>query len=205
MSLPAKCYDLDMVPLADEELVVLAEECGYVPAATVLLARYHDWVGELAARRAWHSRLQGADVDDARQNAFLSLAEAISRYDTSQMGRRRGCRFRSFLYRVVQARYCDFARHVGRLHKRWQNTEVLPDVASNGRPGASEPADMAGREELLAQVEQRLQCLGQDDRRLWERLASGASLRTVARDLGLSYDAAKRARRRVLQALSAIN
>jgi RNA polymerase sigma factor (sigma-70 family) len=208
MKLMGACYDLDLDRLTDEALVVLAQECGYRPAAEVLLERYHAWAGRLVGRRACHSCLQPADVEDARQNAVLSLAEAIRCYDTSQLGRRDTCHFRTFLLRVVSARYLDFVRRLCRWRRRWWNWAALdgaPVPARRGGPaphGRGDPVGAAERGEEQAWLERALRRLDGDARSLWERLAAGTPLRAVARDLGLSYDAAKRARRRLLAALT---
>jgi RNA polymerase sigma factor (sigma-70 family) len=203
MRLAARRYDLDLERLADEELVVLAQECGYGPASTALLLRYHDWAGRLVTAHARRSRLQAADVEDARQNAVFSLTEAIRRYDTLELGRRGGCRFRTFLYRVVTARYCDFARQVGRLVSRWKGSLLVGDALTLARCNWGDPATAAELREAQARLEQALARLDGSARLLWERLASGIPLRAVALEQGISYDAAKRARRRLLAELTA--
>jgi RNA polymerase sigma factor (sigma-70 family) len=209
MRLTHRSYDLDLDRLGDEELVVLAQECDFRPAGQTLLGRYHAWAGRLAARRACRSRLQAADAADARQNAVLSLAEAIRSYDTLQLGRRGGCRFRSFLLRVVSARYLDFLRRLRHRCRHCQGAAALaaapvpPRRGGPGPQGWGDPVGAAEWREEQASLEQALGRLEEGARRLWERLAAGTPLRAVARELGLSYDAAKRARRRLLTALAA--
>jgi RNA polymerase sigma factor (sigma-70 family) len=196
MRLRAKRYDLDLEGMSDEELVVLAQECGCAPAGQVLLLRHHDWVGGLVARRARRRYLQDADVEDARQNAVLSLTEAVHSYDTLELGRPGGCRFRSFLYRVALARYCDFLRKVGRLTGRWKTFSALAEAPVPVRSGCDDPAAAAEWQEAQARLERALGQLDDPARQLWERLVSGALLRGIADELSVSYDAAKRARPR---------
>jgi RNA polymerase sigma factor (sigma-70 family) len=208
MRLTGRGYDLDLERLADEELVVLAQECDYRPAGEALLLRYHAWAGRLAARRAWRSRLQPADAEDARQNAVLSLAEAIRCYDTLQLGLRGGCHFRTFLLRVVSARYLDFLRRLRRPGRPCHSAAALAEVPvpARGGPGShgwGDPVGTAEGHEAQARLERALGRLDAGARRLWERLAGGTPLRAVARELGVSYDVAKRARRRLLAALAA--
>jgi RNA polymerase sigma factor (sigma-70 family) len=202
-------YDLDLDRLADEALVVLAQECDYRPAGAALFQRYHDWACGLVGRRACRSRLQHADAEDARQNAVLGLAEAIRRYDTLQMGLRGGCRFRTFLFRVVSARYIDFLRRLGCLRRHYRSATILaaaPVPAGSGsRPayGAGDPVGAAQCKEEQARLEQALQQLDEASRKLWDSLAAGTPLRAAARALDISYDAAQRIRRRLLAALAA--
>jgi RNA polymerase sigma factor (sigma-70 family) len=209
MRLTGRGYDLDLERLADEELVVLAQECDFRPAGEALMRRYHGWAAQLAARRACRSRLQPADTADARQNAVLSLAEAIRCYDTLQVGRCGGCTFRTFLLRVVSARFLDFLRRLGRMRQHCQSSADLaeapvPDRCGDLRtPCWSDPGGAAQCREEQARLERALAGLDAGARCLWERLAVGTPLRVAARELGLSYDAAKRARRKLLAALTA--
>jgi RNA polymerase sigma factor (sigma-70 family) len=209
MKLTGLRYDLDLDRLADEALVVLAQECDYRPAGDALLERYHAWAGRLVSRRASRSRLQSADVEDARQNAVLSLAEAIRCYDTFQLGRRGGYQFRAFLVRVVGARYLDFLRRLRRLGQRYKSAAELAKALEPAHRGGhalrdvGDPVGAAERQEEQVRLEQALCRLDEVARSLWERLATGTPLRDAARDLGLSYYAARRARRRLLAELTA--
>jgi RNA polymerase sigma factor (sigma-70 family) len=188
--------------MSDEELVVLAQECGCAAAGQRLLLRYHDWVGGLVARRARRRHLQNADVQDARQNAVLSLTEAIHSYDTRELGRPGGCCFRSFLYRVVLARYCDFLRKVGRHTGRWKSFPARAEAPVPVRSGCDDPAVAVEWQEAQASLERALRQLDDPARQLWERLVTGVPLRGIADELGVSYDAAKRARRKLLAQLT---
>jgi RNA polymerase sigma factor (sigma-70 family) len=209
MTLTGLRYDLDLDRLTDEELVVLAQECDYRPAGEALVQRYHDWARWLAARCARRSRLQSADAEDARQNAVLSLAEAIRCYDTLQLGRRGGYQFRAFLVRVVGARYLDFLRRLRRLGQRYKGAAALAEALESAHRGGhalrdgGDPVGAAERQEEQVRLEQALCRMDEVARSLWERLATGTPLRAAAQELGLSYYAAKRARRRLLAALTA--
>jgi hypothetical protein len=115
-------YDLDMTRLEDEQLVVLAGECGHRPARDELIRRSLPLAGRLIRRHASHSGLQEADHQDARQDAVLWIVEAIRRYRAEEHVKPRGCRFRSFLHRVVRARFIDLLRHRSRLRSRFPLT-----------------------------------------------------------------------------------
>src|SRR6516165_5005188 len=49
-------YDLDLTRIGDEELVVMAKECHYQPAAHMLFERHRPWINVLIARRARQGR-----------------------------------------------------------------------------------------------------------------------------------------------------
>src|SRR5262249_35256397 len=103
-------YDLDMARLDDEQLVLLVQECGYVPARDELIARCNGLKDRLIHRQATRSGLQEADRMDAQQDAVLWILEAIREYNTGQHVMPRGCRFRTFLCQVLLARFIDFLR-----------------------------------------------------------------------------------------------
>jgi Sigma-70 region 2 len=89
-------FDLDMAKIEDEPLVVLAQAGGYSPAHGELLRRCQAETVRLISRLAARTSLQDADFQDAEQEAVLWSLEAIRKY-------RKGCRFRSFLHRVLTA------------------------------------------------------------------------------------------------------
>jgi RNA polymerase sigma factor (sigma-70 family) len=212
-----KGHDLDLSLLGDEELVVLAQECGFQPARDELLVRYHDWTNRLIAYKARSTRLGAADVLDAQQNATFSIIEAIGCYDVTRFDEVNGCSFRSFLRRVLGARFRDFVRGMNRREQHYDSTARTPQALEEGASAAaweivpcaacprssSNPAAAVEWREALAHLHQALQALPERDRRLWEALASGKELRTLATELGISYDCAKRLRRKVLAQLTA--
>jgi DNA-directed RNA polymerase specialized sigma24 family protein len=107
-----------MAKLEDEQLVVLVQECGYVPARDELISRCNDLKDGLVHRRAARSGLQEADRLDAQQDAVLWILEAIREYNTGQHVIPRGCRFRTFLYRVLLSRFIDLLRRQRRRQTR---------------------------------------------------------------------------------------
>ena len=134
-------YDLDLAGLEDEQLVVLAQECGYAPARDELIARCHGLKDRLIHRCASRSGLQEADRMDAQQDGVLWILEAIREYHTVQQVRPRGCRFRTFLYRVLLSRFSDLLRRQRRRQARLQ----LGACAFAGLPSAPRPPPTAAR------------------------------------------------------------
>jgi RNA polymerase sigma factor (sigma-70 family) len=197
-------FDLDLAVMDDEALIVLAEECEYGPARDELIVRYDVQIDRLIGWMARSYRLVASDVEDARQNAVFWVVEAITKYDTEQMGKVRGCSFRSFVYRVLMSRFKDFTKHLRRVECRYDRSthfavEDIPQGADGEAP--EDPAQIAEEMESLNHLHQTLSGLDNDSGRLWERLAEGASLRQIAAELEVSYDTVKRRRRKLIQQL----
>jgi RNA polymerase sigma factor (sigma-70 family) len=190
-------YDLDMTALDDGPLVVLAQECGYRPARDELICRHLGLARQFVGHYACRHRLQEVDADDAEQDAVLWVLEAIRRYRTDESVKAGGCHFRSFLHRVIASRLVDFSR---RLQLRNHAPLDAVGAACTSRPrygqGPSPPECL--EEEVRAGLDQELARLGEADRGLWDLMAAGTPLRRAAATLGLSYDTAKRRRRKLL-------
>jgi RNA polymerase sigma factor (sigma-70 family) len=214
-ALPLRRYDLDLAVLEDEQLVVLAQECGYVPARDELICRCNCLKDRLIRRHAAHRGLQQADQMDAQQDAVLWIMEAIQQYRTDEQVKPRGCRFRTFLYRVLLSRFADSLRSRRRRQARlrlggytffWPGQPTPPH--SHGGPaglagGGGDPQRGMEQDELMSRLRQELERLGGLARELWDLLVRGVRLRDIARTLELSYDAVKRHRRALLARLRA--
>jgi RNA polymerase sigma factor (sigma-70 family) len=204
-----------MTRLEDEQLVVLVQECGYVPARDELISRCIGLRDRLIHWRAARSGLQEADRLDAQQDAVLWILEAIREYNTGQQVMPRGCRFRTFLYRVLLARFIDLLRR----QRRWQarlrfggyTFGSLSSPSAPQRDDSSEGPESWGgrpqhgveRDELMARLHQELDRLGGLARELWDLLVRRMRLREIAAALDLSYDAGKRLRRKLIAHLRA--
>jgi RNA polymerase sigma factor (sigma-70 family) len=213
---PGNCrkYDLDLSRIGDEELVVLAQECGYQPAAHALIVRLHPWVNGLIFRKAGHTKLGAADVDDAGQEAVFWMLEGIASYNTLELARPKGCRFRTFLYTLVACRFIDFTRRVWRResHLDRQARFVGPEAnlgtigitpRNSARLNQDNPASALIGQENRMRLQSALDRLGEQARRLWDCLAAGMPLRDIAREQCISYPQAKRRRRQLLANLVA--
>ena len=202
-----KKYDLDLSRMGDEALVILAQECAFRPATDEVLRRYYEPMSQLIA---WKARFPwlAADLPDAQQNGVFAILEAIAGYDTLEATKPRGCRFRTFLGRVVLARFGDFVRqlrrlrrHYGRLHEAGEKLAACRGRCPGSRGG--DPVEALARWEAMARLQHALEGLDEELRRLWRELASGKKLRQIAREQGVSYDRVKRQRRRLLGQLAA--
>jgi RNA polymerase sigma factor (sigma-70 family) len=74
--------------------------------------------------------------------------------------------------------------------------------AGRRKEDQADPAAAAEWREARERLEHALQRLDTAQRSLWERLACGTALSTVAQELGISYDTAKRRRHRLLAQLT---
>jgi RNA polymerase sigma factor (sigma-70 family) len=208
MSSTAKRYDLDLSKMASEELVVLAQECGYRPAANALLLRYHALMSELIAQKARQTSLNQMDIQDAQQSAVFALLEAIAEYDTLEMVKRGGCRFRSFAGLVTLRRFWNHVRQAFRLRKRYGRAlGASDDAAASARFAAvlrshCDPAEAAAHQEALERLEQAVQRCPEELRRLWAEMQAGKTLRQIAQERDVPYDALKRQRRKLLARLA---
>jgi RNA polymerase sigma factor (sigma-70 family) len=200
-----RTYDcLEMALVDDEALVVLAKECDYSPARDEILLRYSPQTERLIQWLSKSTEFGSTDVEDARQNAIFWTVEAIKKFDTDQIGRERRCSFYSFLYRVLVARFKDFSKQVRRLERRRRLTADGSNEDQSLSHLFQDPADPSAIVEA-AEAARWLQAavaeLDEECQQIWLRLCEGVNLREIAADLGLSYDAAKRRRRKLIEKL----
>ena len=202
-----RTYDcLDMALVDDEALVVLANECDYAPARDEILLRYSPQTERLIQWLARSTEFRGTDVEDARQNAVFWTVEAITKFDQEQTGRARRCSFYSFLYRVLVARFKDFSKHVRRVERR---RVLTSDGSGSGDEDFSarifrdptDPAVLAETEEAVRRLQEAVGGLDAEGREIWRLLCEGNSLREIASTLDISYDGAKRRRRKLIATL----
>lgn len=195
---------LDMALVDDEALVVLAKECDYSPARDEILLRYSTQTERLIQWLARSTEFGSTDIEDARQNAVFWTVEAINKFDTDQIGRERRCSFYSFLYRVLVARFKDFSKQVRRLERRRRlasdNTDENQSLSHIFRD-PTDPALVVEAEEAARWLQSAVAELDDECRQIWQRLCEGINLREIATEMGLSYDSAKRRRRKLIQKL----
>jgi RNA polymerase sigma factor (sigma-70 family) len=195
---------LDMALVDDEALIVLARECEYSPARDEILLRYGPQTERLIQWLARSTEFGSTDVEDARQNAVFWTVEAIKKFDTDQGERVRRCSFYSFLYRVLVARFKDFTKQVRRLERRRKLTsDTGEEDQSTGHlfRDPTDPAQIVETEEAARWLQAAIAELDDECRQIWQRLCEGIGLREIAGELGISYDAAKRRRRKLIEKL----
>lgn len=190
-------YDLIWEKLEDEVLVVMAEDVDNQEARERLVHRYLPW---LRGRVRWFlrkRRFRWLDQDDLEQEAAANLLKAMKDYDTNELARPDGRRFRSFLCRRLDSRFIDLTRHERRATQRQEDRVIgmAPSVeSSNGAEHVNS--------ELVTLLFRAVESLDPPARQLWDLQMKGMSLRSISPILKLSYDGVKRLRRRSLYALT---
>jgi RNA polymerase sigma factor (sigma-70 family) len=190
-----------LTQLDDEQLAIVAHESDNSPAQDELLRRCLAQTGRRVCSLAARAGLQEADRNDAQQEAVLWLLEAIRRFRAEESLNPHGCHFRSFLHRVLTARFIDFVRS---LRRRESHILLLGLSARDAEEaGALRPVVPSGgdcqtameHDELHDQLARELDQLEPLSHHLWDLMVQGVPLRSAATALGISYDAAKRRRR----------
>ncbi len=193
---------LEMALVDDEALIVLAKECDYSPARDEILLRYSPHTERLIQWLARSTEFGSTDVEDARQNAIFWTVEAIKKFDTDQSGRERRCSFYSFLYRVLVARFKDFSKQVRRLERRRRlSSDGEDEHSSHLFCDPVDPATLVEAEETARWLQSAVAELDEECQQIWRRLCEGINLREIAAELGMSYDSAKRRRRKLIEKL----
>ena len=196
--------ELDLAMMDDSVLVVLAQDCAYGAARNELILRYE---GQRERLVSWLSRTTSfspTDVEDARQNSVFWTVEAIKKYDTDQIAKNEGCSFFTFLNRVLVCRFKDYAKHLRRREQYIDRSSGY--AADEGIPPAAlcdddDPAFLAESQESISRLHAAIAQLDSESCRMWELLSEGNSLREIAEELVISYDAAKRRRRKLINLL----
>jgi RNA polymerase sigma factor (sigma-70 family) len=136
------------------------------------------------------ARLASPELEDAQQEAFFWIQQAIRSFDAVQLSRPGGASFQTFLKRVFRVRLLDFVRSVHRNKERFRSGGE-PDHGSRNRRVESTCAS-AQREEANLQLEQTASLLDPELRALWNELRQGKRLRDLPELLGVSYRTVKR-------------
>ncbi|HET6575953.1 MAG TPA: sigma-70 family RNA polymerase sigma factor [Fimbriiglobus sp.] len=194
--------------LGDERLATLVRETGHQLARDELIARTSRQRVDLVRRLARDTGLNDADRADVLQEAVFWTLEAIQHYQGQARAAAGGCSFRSFLHRVIACRFIDFLRHRHRYHRHFVHiggtlSADLDRFFNPTRPGGAHPEVNGHPQEFdegetSVRLERHLDRLGVRTRRLWELLTRGATVVEISAVFQISYDAAKRRRRRLI-------
>ena len=194
-------FDLDLALMDDDALIVLAQECKYPPARDELILRYASQRERLIGWLSRTTTFSMADIEDARQNAVFWTVEAIDKYDTEQIAKDQGCSFYTFLNRVLICRFKDYTKHVRRRERHFDRSPVQEDPSADSNGELGDPATLAESRESISRLYAAIARLDGESCRIWELLTEGNSLREISAELGISYDAVKRRRRKLIQHL----
>jgi DNA-directed RNA polymerase specialized sigma24 family protein len=195
-----KRWFLDLPHTCDEVLILLAREASSQCARDELTCRHWNQFKARLPRFGIRLQLTSWDLEDAQQQAFFWIREAIRAFDPVQMFLPQGSSFQTFLNRVLRLRLLDFGRSLRRRTSRFRlvgEQGVWPDcLLADGGLDFSGP----GRE-LHLQLEKAVNLLDADARALWNQLRQGKRLRDLPELLGVNYRTVKRRWRKLREQL----
>jgi RNA polymerase sigma factor (sigma-70 family) len=199
---PGTGWFLDAPNTCDEILLLLAREADCQPARNELTCRY--WCRFKINLRRWAmaAGLVSEELEDAQQEAFFWIQEAIRSFDPVQLSRPGGASFQTFLKGVFRVRLLDFFRSLRRNKERLRSAGE-PDHWSRNRPVENARAASGNREEVILQLEKAVNLLDPELRALWNELRQGKRLRDLPGLLGVSYRTIKRRWREIREQLIA--
>jgi RNA polymerase sigma factor (sigma-70 family) len=186
-----KGWFLDPPHTSDEVLLLLAQQACSQPARHELTCRHWRRLKTGLARFAVPLRLSSWDLDDAHQQAFFWIQEAIRAFDPGQLFLPLGSSFQTFLHRIIQLRLLDFCRSLNRRRKRFPlagEQDHWPNDALLEKPLAF----FGQEEELRLHLDKAVSLLDPQARALWNELCEGKRLRDLPQLLGVSYRTLKR-------------
>jgi RNA polymerase sigma factor (sigma-70 family) len=195
-----KGWFLDLAHTSDDVLLLFAQQARSQPARDELTCRHWRRLKAGLALIAVHARLTSWELDDAHQQAFFWIQEAIRAFDPGQLFQAQGSSFETFLHRIIQLRFLDFCRSLNRRRKRFR----LAGEQYQWPRGAllEKPLAFFGHgEELRLDLDKAVSLLDPQARALWNELCQGKRLRDLPQLLGVSYRTVKRRWRKLREHL----
>jgi RNA polymerase sigma factor (sigma-70 family) len=193
---------LDARNTCDEVLLLLAREANCQPARNELTCRYWCRFKINLHRWAMPAGLASGELEDAQQEAFFWIQQAIRCFDAVQLCRPGGASFQTFLKRVFRMRLLDYLRSVRRNKVRFRIAGT-PDLCARNRRVENTRESSAHSEEVNNQLEQAVNRLDPELRVLWNALRQGKRLRELPDVLGVSYRTLTRRWRAIREQLMA--
>jgi len=195
-----KGWFLDLAHTSDEVLLLFAQQARSQPARDELTCRHWRQLKTGLVRFAVRVRLTSWELDDAHQQAFFWIQEAIRAFDPRQLFLPQGSSFQTFLDRIIQLRLLDFCRSLNRRRKRFRLTgeqDHWPTDALVEKPLAF----FCHGEEPRLQLDRTVSLLDPQARALWNELCQGKRLRDLPQLLRVSYRTLKRRWRQLREQL----
>jgi RNA polymerase sigma factor (sigma-70 family) len=196
-----KGWYLDLSHTCDEVLLLLAREASSQSARDELTCRHWNQFKAHLPRYGIRLALTSWDLEDAQQQAFFWIQEAIGAFDPAQLFLQRGSSFRTFLSRVLRRRLLNFCRSLRRRTTRFRLVAELSDwpgtLLANG--GLDFNGDGKELHLLLDTLAGQLDPAG---RVLWNHLRQGKRLRDLPQLLGVTYRTVKRRWRKLREHLT---
>src|SRR6516225_10229330 len=195
-----KRWFLDLSHTCDEVLILLAREASSQRARDELTCRHWNQFKARLPRFGIRLRLTCWDLEDAQQQAFFWIREAIDAFDPVQFFLPQGSSFQTFLTRVLRLRLLDFCRSLRRRTTRFRVVGERGGFADCLCTG--ERHNYGTHEsELYLQLQRALNDLDPDARALWNEIRLGKRLHDLPSVLGVSYRTVKRRWRKLREHL----
>ena len=180
-----KGWILDLHHTCDEVLVLFAREAGCRAARDELTCRCWGALRVRLVRCGPRRGLGPWDLEDAQQQAFFWIQEAIGAFDLKRSS------FQTFLDRILRLRLMDFCRSAHRRNRRFRlsgDQEGWPQSSlTNYTPGSPDrPRELSRHLAVLVAGLDHQACV------LWDELCQGKRLRDLPQVLGVRYRTVKR-------------
>src|SRR5262249_8925348 len=167
-----KGWFLDLAHTCDEVLLLFAQQARSEPARDELTCRHWRRLKTGFARFGVCARLTSWDFDDAHQQAYFWIQEAIRAFDPGQLFLPQGSSFQTFLLRIIRLRLLDFCRSLNRRRKRFRlagEQDQWPRDALLEKPFAL----FRQAEVLRLDLDKAVSLLDPQVRALWNELCQG--------------------------------
>jgi DNA-directed RNA polymerase specialized sigma24 family protein len=191
---------LDLSNTCDEVLLLLAREAHCQAARDELTCRYWSLFQANLSLWARGHRLTCWEREDAQQQAFFWIQEAVRAFDAVQLALPQGSSFQTFLRRIIRLRLADFLRSLRRNRQRFRPA-LEPEDWAHRAPPRKDLACPEHQEELHLHLEKALSLLDSESRTLWHELSQGKRLCDLPSALGVSYRTLKRRWRKLCEQL----
>ncbi len=147
------------------------------------------------------SNLRGEDAADIFQNVFAAVATGIDGYQ-----QREGSNFRGWLWTIARNKINDHFRRIGQQGEAAGGTAAQQQLAAAPDYQPSEAEDAADRRELSALLHRGLETVRAEfEERTWNAFWRAAveddSTADIAADMGITANAVRQAKSRVLRRL----
>lgn len=159
-----------------------------------------------------HYNLSQVDIEDAQQEGVFWVIEAIGRFKPVHCKGRKDATFITFLHRVITFRFRDFVRSCHR--SRTRELLVFSLVSGGKAPvqglrdglyegtvsdhGSEDPSRLIENRESRERLSAVISKLDKDSQRLWHLLRSESRLGEIAKRCGVSYEAVRHRRRKLV-------
>jgi RNA polymerase sigma factor (sigma-70 family) len=196
-----KGWFLDLPRTCDEVLLLFAREASSQPARDELTRRHWNQFKARSPRYGLRHALTAWDLEDAQQQSFFWIQEAIRAFDTAQWFVPQGNSFQTFLTRVLRLRLLDFGRSLRRRTTRFRLVAPPSDWPDTLLADGGLDVNGDGPKRLL-QLDTVAAQLDPDAKVLWNHVRQGKRLRDLPQLLGVSTRTVKRRWRKLREQLT---